>query len=133
MWEAIAKWLQRPTEIEADLYPVDIHDWHRGTLNEWGGLKLSSRRLLVLMEKSEAWSPFKAIQPDGNWPEWMQMLKHLTNETALNRSMKYGSDGPEATVYLDPLERVKRLEEAVSDLQERMESEEQMYGEMGFS
>lgn len=67
-----------------------------------------------LPEKSEfkthAAPPFGR---DGNWPIAMQMLKHLTNETSLNRASKYAGGEHEylPTVYADPVEAREAHEE----------------------
>lgn len=51
-----------PREIEADLLPsIDIHDWHQG--------KMSSRRLLLLVDKIQA-NPDSMLareRRDGDW------------------------------------------------------------------
>lgn len=134
MWTALAVWSLWPTEIESGLLgKADIHDWHRGTRYEWGGLKLSSRRLLVLLDDMPEASKYRSVRErDGNWPEWQQMLKHLTNETSLHRSSLYagGQNEYSATIYLDPIERVERIKELVEDSEE---STEQFYDELGWT
>lgn len=111
-----------PGQIEADLKfrGIDIGAWHRGDRDEHGCLVLSSRLLLNLIEEiAKSNIETSAFQRDakmgGNWPIWMQMLKHLTNETALNRAGKYagGDNAYSPTIFTDPLERKERLIEAV--------------------
>ncbi|MDH6199182.1 hypothetical protein M2272_005850 [Mycobacterium frederiksbergense] len=82
-------------------------------------MKLSSRLLLDLIRGFPDKSDFKthAAPPfgrDGNWPVSMQMLKHLTNETARNRASKYAGGDHEymPTIYFDPVEALELHEEA---------------------
>lgn len=117
--------------IEADLqreYRVDFADWHRGAL--------SSRRVLVLLEGLSEDSRYRTgFERAGNWPEWQQMLKHATNEVSLHRSGLYaGGDNAYApTVYLDPLERVERQQEDTAETVFHQESEQELYGALGWS
>ena len=110
------------SQIEADLNlrGISLGPWHRGDRDEHGCLVLSSRRLLILVaEIARSNIETSAFQRDskmgGNWPIWMQMLKHLTNETALRRASLYaGTENAYApTIYSDPLERTERQAEAV--------------------
>jgi hypothetical protein len=57
---ALEIWRRWPTEIEVDLLDrnLDIADWLQGTRDEHGRLKLSSRRLLVVLEKCKETSEY---------------------------------------------------------------------------
>lgn len=127
-------WSQYPTEIESDLLPkADIHDWHRGTL-EHGALKLSSRRLLVLLDGLPDDSTFKRA---GDWPELYQMIAAAHKELSAIRYTLQAVNGVEdpddAIVFLSPTERVSRYHEAIEEAESREESDTHFYGEMGMS
>jgi len=129
-------WRLWPTEIESGLLPkADIYDWHRGTRDQYGALKLSSRRLLVLLEELPEASRYKTARRDGQWPEWMQILKGLHNETALHRASLYagGENAYDATVFLDPLERRERFENSEAEEEDRQKDDEDFYADMGWS
>lgn len=117
--------------IEADLqreYRVDLADWHRGAV--------SSRRVMVLLEGLSEDSGYRTgLERGGNWPVWQQMVKHAANEAALHRASLYaGSDHSYSpTVYLDPLEQVERLHEDQADTMFHQESEQELYGALGWS
>lgn len=95
--------------------------WHRGTL--------SSRRLLALLEhpKSDT-SPYARACRQGQWPEWMVMLKELHKELALYRASwfvgKKGEYKPQ--VFLDPVERRERFAESQEIEAERAEVDEEL-------
>lgn len=102
-------WRQEPTAIEAELADrgIDIQDWHRG----W----MTSRRMLALLEHPRSSdSPYARALRGGQWPEWMQMLKELHKEFAMYRASWYvGKKGEyKPKVFLDPIERQQRWEEA---------------------
>lgn len=126
---ALAVWRQQPAAIEAELADrnIDILDWHRG--------RLSSRRLLVLLEHPRsADSPYPRALRAGQWPEWMQMLKELHKELALYRASWYvGRPGAyKPRTFLDPLERVETAAEAQEAAQRRAEVEEDLFGGLGW-
>lgn len=102
-------WRQEPTAIEAELIDrgQDILDWHRGTM--------SSRRLLALLEHPKTVdSPYARALRDGEWPEWMEMLKELHKEFALYRASWYvGRKGEyRPKVFLNLKERKEKFAEA---------------------
>lgn len=122
--EATALWCRYPDEIEADLKfrGVDIRDWHRGSLDEWGCLRLSSRLLLSLIRRLPEDSEFKthAAPPfgrDGDWPILKKMIAATHNEVAADRASKYSGTEHEYeyTVYLSPGEARERAEEAAAE------------------
>jgi hypothetical protein len=137
---AVAIWRQWPTEIESDLLPkADIHDWHRGTRDEYGVLKLSSRRLLVLLEFLPEESAFKtAAERDGGWTLHQLIASETHNELARLRASYHAVHGGEEAVYephefLDP--SIDRLREkaAQSEDQEFEEATHELHAELGFS
>ena len=120
---AIAVWRQEPNAIEAELFDrgANILDWHRG--------RMTSRQLLVLLEhpRSED-SPYPRALRDGQWPEWMQMLKELHKELALYRaSWHVGKKGEyKPKVFLDPVERRERFAELQEIQAEKAEVDEEL-------
>lgn len=112
---AIHRWRQYPTEIEKDLLAIglDILDWHRGTRNEHGILKLSSRRLLVLIDHPDDDSALVKSMTDG-WPETTKILAEIHREIALYRASKYVKTKHEyqPMTFLSPIERVERHTQA---------------------
>jgi len=107
---------------------LDVMDWHAG--------RMSSRRLLVLLQfpRSDD-SPYPRALRDGQWPEWMQMLKELHKELALYRASWYvGRPGEyKPRVFLDPVERVEVSAEADEVALLRAEVEEELFGGLGWS
>lgn len=87
-------------------------------------MKLSSRKFLNLIYRLPEVSEFKtyAAEPfgrNGDWPELTEMVAALHNETAANRASKYAGTEHEYayTEYLSPVERRKRIEEAIAEEQ----------------
>lgn len=121
MWEAIFRVRYNANQIEADLAArrIDLNWWHRLTLNTDGVPRLSSRKLLVLLDR---------------WPTSQQMLKTLVNETSLHRASLYaGGDNEYApTIYMDPLEQQKQIEALQAELEEREKAQAQIYGDLGW-
>lgn len=113
---AVQVWKRWPTEIEVDLLSrgLDIADWHQGIRDQHGRMKLSSRRLLVLVEKlaqdgeSEV---YKAISESG-WPELMDVLAKVHEDGAMLRASKFPrSELGSYTSFLPPKERLSFLEQ----------------------
>lgn len=75
-------------EIEADLLPgINIHDWHRQTLDANGVRVLSSRRLLLLAKNLPATSAFKReAQRNGDWSDDEYIQAGILNELRLLRT-----------------------------------------------
>jgi hypothetical protein len=136
---AIAIWRQWPTEIEADLLPkADIHDWHRGTRDAFGGLKLSSRRLLVVLEHGlpEDGAFKTAAERDGGYTDAQMIAAETHNEIARLRASYYAVHGGKDAVYephlfVDPV--IARWREENDEEQECKEDNEDFYAEMGWS
>ena len=131
VWDMLARIRLWPREIEADLqreYRINIADWHTG--------RLSSRRILVLLDQLSENSGYKReFERGGNWPVWQQMLKDLHNETALHRAGLYagGEHSYDPTLYIDPVEHRQRQAEA-EELQEfHDEAESELYGRLGWT
>lgn len=123
-------WRCHPAAVEAELLDrgVDIMDWHHGVM--------SSRRLLVLLEHPKSVdSPYPRALRDGQWPEWMQMLKELHKELALYRASWYvGRKGEyKPRVFLDPVERVEVAVDADEAQRVRAEVEADLFGSLGWS
>lgn len=76
-----------PEEIESDLLHigVDIHDWWNRSRKKNGRLKLSSRRLLVLLVGLKDTSLFKTMYRD-DWSDERYMLASILNEIRILRA-----------------------------------------------
>jgi hypothetical protein len=127
------------SEIEADLLPgIDIHDWQRGTLDGHGGLKLSSRRLLILLAHLPENGAYKTALRGGYISQAELVPQEIYNELARLRASYYAVNGGEASVY-EPfqfIEPMARIQQAIDDAAEDAEAEddtETMYDDMGFS
>lgn len=109
----MAVWRQHPTEIERELHDAgrSIREWHRGVM--------SSRELLVLLRHAPEDGPYKTVLRDGDWPDWVQMIKEIHKEISVYRASKYvGTDYEYVPmVFMSAPERSARL------AQERVESE----------
>ena len=131
MWDVIVRLRRFQTEIEADLlreYRIDLADWHTG--------KLSSRRVLALIDNLSESSSYKTtFERAGNWPVWQQMLKQAANEVTLHRASLYaGSENAyEPMVYLDPLEMAERLADDEAMTVGHRQAEEELYGALGWT
>lgn len=101
-------WLRWPTEIENDLLVhcngLDIGLWHNLATNPLtGGPYLSSRRLLVLIDKLPEESDLKTAARGGRWPEWKQMLANVFNEQVDMRASYHAAHSTdECDVRFDP-------------------------------
>jgi hypothetical protein len=136
---AMVRWSQAPTELESDLLPkADIYDWHRGTLDQFGALKLSSRRLLVLIDKLDDESAYRTALRGGYWSEKQLIQAEIYNELALLRSAYFTVNGPEGSGYepfqfVDPIVRIEKAIEQHAEDEEAEQAEEQYYRDMGWS
>lgn len=111
--------------------PVDIADWLQGTRDEHGRLKLSSRRLLVILEKLPDESEFKTwAQRAGDWTEAMMIAAETHKEIALNRASKYvGSENEYVPmIFIPPSERVAAARENAEELEAAMDLEALLSG-----
>lgn len=100
---------------------IDIAHWHQLTINpETGVPRLSSRRLLVLLEHLDDDSAFKtAAERGGRWPTWKQMLAEIANESYRFRSSYHAVNStpdndarfdPSKFEFLDPIDEKLRAE-----------------------
>lgn len=122
--EAVEIWRRWPSEIEVDLLnlpaPVDIADWLQGTRDEHGRLKLSSRRLLLILEKGlPDTSQFKTwALRGGDWTPDQDVAgrtHNLVGKHMASYLSAHGVEGMEATYYPveSPLERKERIANSV--------------------
>jgi hypothetical protein len=101
-----------PGQIESDLLDknLDIADWHQGTRDEHGRLKLSSRRLLEVLEFLPERSAFKTwAERHGDWCTEQKMLQTIANEESRLRSTiqaRYGGSPYEPMLWISPGERI---------------------------
>lgn len=93
-----------------------------------------TRTLIELEYAPEDGAVARAMR-GGDWPEWVQILAEIHKEEAVYHAAKYSTPKKkhQATVFLSPVERRKRQEEAVADAQERQESESDFDAQMGWS
>ena len=113
---------------------MDIADWHQGTRDKRGRLKLSSRKMLVLLEHMRDISAFKTdAERGGAWPDWMQILKELHKETALHRGSLYagGPNEYEVKLFMDPVERREAFESQVDSDEESEAAAHDLYAVLG--
>jgi len=96
---------QFPREIEADLLfrGIDIHDWHQG--------RMSSRRLLCLIDALPDDSAYWKERRDGDWDDRMYLLAAQVNEM---RRLRADQAAIHADVKMD-------VDPVVSPAQERAE------------
>lgn len=143
MRAAITIWGLAPNQIEIDLLgKADILDWHRGSRNEWGGLKLSSRRLLALLEHLPDKSAFKtAVERGGDWDEPTYMLARgvtlidrlLAGYYAVHRSPDDDAEPYEPYVWRSPVQqRLAEQSEAVED-EQREQDDDVFAADMGWT
>lgn len=107
-------WLRWPEEIEASLfaqYGLDIGHWNRLTVDpDTRAPRLSSRRLLALLEKMPDTSEFKkASERGGRQARSERVAEETYNEIArLRASFHVAHGGKEAAYephrYLDPID-----------------------------
>jgi hypothetical protein len=76
-----------PEEIESDLLQIgiNIHDWWNRTRDENGCLKLSSRRLLVLLVGLRETGQFKTMYRD-DWDDSKYLIASILNEIRILRA-----------------------------------------------
>lgn len=121
MFQALANLRRWPKQIESDLKFRGIHiaDWHRGTLDEHGIPKLSSRLLLVLLEGLEPeTSAFKrSAERDGDWTATQKMIQQIANEISQLRASYHAvarHHDYEPSIWLSPSE-VRDMQEEEED------------------
>jgi hypothetical protein len=122
-------WCQHPAAIECDLADrgFDIFAWHAG--------RMSSRRLLVLLEYAPEMGPYKTALRGGKWPEWMQMIAEIHKEVALDRASNYvgGDHEYKPKVFVDPTDRERLHREEVEAEQFVEEAQAELYEMAGFT
>lgn len=135
-------WLRWPDEIEADLfaeYGVDIGHWHRLTLDpDTGCPRLSSRRLLVLLDKLSETSEFKkASERGGRQSRAERVVENTYNEIALLRaSFHVVNGGKEAAYepyrYRDPVDELAIAKREAAEAEEAAAAAAQFDADIGF-
>nr|WP_156772866.1 hypothetical protein [Mycobacterium gordonae] len=122
-------WRQFPNQIECDLADRghDIMAWHAG--------RMSSRRLLVLLEHAPEDGPYKLALHNRPWPEYMQILAETHKELALYRASHYvgGENQYTPKVFLDPVEREKAHAAALANEAAIEEAQDDMADELGWT
>lgn len=116
-------WLRWPEELETDLlayHGLDIGLWHRLTINpDTGAPYLSSRRLLVLVDRLPDKSEVKTAARGGSWPIETRMLSEIVNEQLRMRASYFAAHStdevdvrfdPEPWFFVDPVVAAARAE-----------------------
>jgi hypothetical protein len=135
--EALDRWVLYSTEIEADLLPgTNIHDWHRGTLDRFGALTLSSRRLLVLLAKLPEKGAYKTALRGGYISTAELVPQEIYNELARLRSAYYAVNGGEVYEpfqFVEPVARLQQVMDEAAEEEDAEEGTETMFDDMGFT
>ena len=135
-------WSRWPNEIEADLLAigVDIAHWHRLTIDpETGCPRLSSRRLLVLLDKLPDCSEFKkSSERDGRQSRAERVAEDTYNETALLRASFHAAHGGREAAYepfryRDPIDEKLRADKQAQEANEDVEAAQRFESEIGFA
>ncbi|GAA2436172.1 hypothetical protein [Mycolicibacterium llatzerense] len=127
MWTALWFLKRWPKQIEYDLADKDrsiLRDWHRGTRDKRGRLKVTSRELLVLIEYLPDDGAFKmALQGrEGDWDEKTQILAGIHEELSMYHASKCGQDM--AKVFLSPKARMEALLQQAEEEQDAADAED---------
>lgn len=140
---AISLWRSFAGPIEADLADrgFDIADWHQATRDRDGRLKLSSRKLLVLLEHSRDESAFAGHAVRGGRQSRTQRVREeLINELMRLRASyeAVASRGevrwdPSDFAWLDPVDEKARAERLAAEQAEAEASAENLYADMGMT
>jgi hypothetical protein len=122
-----------PAQIESDLLDkgLEIGDWYQQTRDEHGRLKLSSRRLLEVLDNLPERSAFNTALRQGDWPEDTQILAKIHEEIAGRNASERGESS--FTSFVSPKERLARYLEAHEESLARQDDDEMFYSDMGFS
>jgi hypothetical protein len=109
-------------EVEADLLfkGIDIHDWHTRRLNEDGLPVLSSRRLLILLDRLPDDSEFKKFCRGGDWSEAQYLVAGQLNELRLLRTDQAAISGREMSTNLVESPAQIEARQAEQDRQARL-------------
>lgn len=126
---AIEVWKHNAAAIEAHLAfrGIDIADWHQDTRDEHGRPRLSSRRLLTLLEHIP--------EVGGRWPLALRVAKDIHKEVALHRAALYvgGPNEYAPQTYLDPLEAREQIERTEAEDQAIDEATDELFDSLGFT
>lgn len=137
-------WSRWPDEIEADLWihcdKTDIAWWHRLTLDpETGCPRLSSRRLLILLDKLPDSSEFKKqADRNGRQSRAERVAEDHHNETALLRASFHAAHGGKDAAYepfryRDPIDEKLRAEREAQEAAEDAEAAQRFDSEIGYA
>lgn len=140
--EALLAWRKAPNQVETDLLPtVDILDWHRGTRDQYGTLKLSSRRLLALLRDLPESSAYRTlVERGGDWDETMFMWGRMAtlldrifaSYLAVHRNSDDDSEPYEPFVWRSPIQLREHNEQLAAEAAEELDDVETLYSDFGF-
>lgn len=137
MKQAILEWRLQPAEIDAGLIAdgINILDWHDATRDEHGRLKLSSRRLLGLIERLWNTEPYRRSTSASGWSELEELTARTGVEIAVYRASKYaGSEYEyEPDLPVPPKDRWKKYVEDIKDTADVEDAREDTFSDMGFT
>ena len=132
MAQAVLLWSQHPTPIECDLADRghDIMEWHRG--------RMSSRRLLVLLEYGSDLGPYKKALRGGRQTRAERVAEEHFNETARLRASFHAAHGGEAAFYepphlQDPIDEIEEARLKAIDDAEQQRVIEEFESAIGFT
>ncbi len=99
------------------MFGIDVGLWHRLTINpDTGAPYLSSRRLLVLLDKLPDDSEFKkASERGGRQSRRERVVEDIYNEIALMRASYHAVNGGEKAAYYPDLYRDPIDERALAE------------------
>lgn len=111
---------------------IDILDWHDAVRDDHGRLKLSSRRLIGLIQRLWNTEPFARTTSATGWTESEALAARNLTEVALNRASKYagGEHAYEPDLPTPPKERWKKYLAGVKDDADDEEAREDTFSDM---
>lgn len=135
-------WKRYAGAIESDLLGLglNIADWHQDTRDEHGRPKLSSRRMLVVLEHLSEDSAFKTALRGGRQSRATRVREETLNEALRLRASyeavaSHGEVSWDAADYawLDPQDEIERAKRQADEAKEREAADEDFYADLGFT
>ncbi|TXH47824.1 MAG: hypothetical protein E6Q97_26350 [Desulfurellales bacterium] len=140
---AIELWKRYAGQIESDLtrLGIDIADWHQATRDEHGRLKLSSRKLLVLLKYLPDESQTRTdAERGGRQTRGQRVLEETLNEAMRLRASTeaIGSRGevrwdPDEYAWRDPVDQKRIDEQLAVERVEAARAQEDLLTDLGFT
>lgn len=140
---AIEIWKRFAGQIEdyLDARGHNIADWHQGTRDEYGRLRMSSRKLLVLLRYAPDESPFRTdAERGGRQSRAQRVLEETLNEAMRLRASTeaIGSRGevrwnPDEFAWRDPVDQKRIDEQLAVERVEAARAQEDLLTDLGFT